>query len=173
MSLEKGHLPRSSDASPRAPRTTLLPHRAGRTPARLTLPAPFLLCRRRTSPRPGTRNVHHSHQGFDRCHRYRNASSHAASARRSSSYSADPFDPNWLDDARKTGGPVPATARPATARSIDRTGTIRFITLLLRSDAHLLVRTTSSDVLRRVLDGEALESALSTLLSTLNSVAQQ
>ncbi len=111
--------------------------------------------------------MHQSHQGFDRC-RYRIASSHAASARRSSTYSADPFDPDWLDDAGKTGEPV-----PATARSIDRTGTIGCITLLLRSDAHLLLRTSSSDVLRRVLDGETLESALSTLLSTLNSVAKQ
>jgi hypothetical protein len=47
--------------------------------------------------------------------RYKHASSHAssggASARRSSTYPADPFDPDCLDDAGKTGEPAPATAR--------------------------------------------------------------
>ncbi len=48
--------------------------------------------------------------------RYKNASSHAssgsaASARRSSTYPADPFDPDCLDDAGKTGEPSPAMAR--------------------------------------------------------------
>jgi len=53
--------------------------------------------------------------------RYKNASSHSssggASARRSSTYSADPFGPDCLDDAGKTGEPAQA---PATARGVEK-----------------------------------------------------